>query len=315
MRWSYDVSTDGASQFHGNPLILDNAIFFGTDEGSWNDRGAFYALNRHDGELSWKMRVRYGAPSDPIAWDSLVYIVSYGGHMLALNVATGDTIWTFEGTPPVDSSAEAPLIDKPKPRRGKSNPLIHGNLIIYHGSSRELYALDRRSGDLVWTHLIEAKVTTQILLLQGTVVYGTDKGRLVYVGASDGHTVGQQLLEVTPKREMRFLHDGLISLAAQDGKNVREVISIDPLDGREYWRQSLVDPNPKAAWYSPRVHIWRDNVVVGSTTGQVVGDRASDGNLNFRFKLDGRIRGIGSHEDILYVGTFEGMLYALRVAP
>ncbi len=308
------MSGDGASQFHGNPLILDNAIYFGTDKGSWNDRGSLYALNRHDGELLWKMWVRYGAPSDPVARDSLVYIVSYVGQLLALDIATGDTIWTFNGTLPADSSAEAPLIDRPKPRRGKSNPLIHGDLIIYHGSSRELYALDRRSGDLVWAHLIEAKVTTQIILLQGTVVYGTEKRQLVYVGASDGHTVGEQFLEVTPKREMRFLHDGLIFLAAQDGKTVREVISIDPLDGREYWSVSLDDPNPKAAWYSPRVHIWRDNVVVGSTTGQVAGYRASNGSLSFRFKLNGRIRGIGSHEDILYVGTFEGMLYALRVA-
>jgi len=308
------VSGDGASQFHGNPLILDNAIYFGTDKGSWNDQGSLYALNRHDGELLWKMRVRCGAPSDPVARDSLVYIVSYVGQLLALDIATGDTIWTFNGTLPADSSAEAPLIDRPKPRRGKSNPLIHGDLIIYHGSSRELYALDRRSGDLVWAHLIEAKVTTQIILLQGTVVYGTEKGQLVYVGASDGHTVGEQFLEVTPKREMRFLHNRLILLAAQDGKTVRKVISIDPLDGREYWSVSLDDPNPKAAWYSPRVHIWRDNVVVGSTTGQVAGYRASNGSLSFRFKLNGRIRGIGSHEDILYVGTFEGMLYALRVA-
>ncbi len=309
------MSGDGASQFHGNPLILDDAIYFGTDEGSWNDRGSLYALNRHDGELLWKMRVRYGAPSDPVAWDSLVYIVNYVGQLLALNVATGDTVWTFDGTPPADRSTEAPLIDRPKPKRGKSNPLIHGDLIIYHGGSRELYALDRRLGDMVWTHLIEAKVTTQITLLQGAVVYGTEKGQLVYVGASDGHTVGEQLLEVTPKREMRFLHDGLIFLAARDGRNVREVISIDPLDSREYWSVSLDDPNPKAAWYSPRVHIWRDNTVVGSTTGQVTGYRASNGSLSFRFKLVGRIRGIGSHEDILYVGTFEGMLYALRVGP
>ena len=261
------------------------------------------------------MRVRHGAPSDPVAWDSLVYIVSYAGHMLALNVATGDTVWTFEGTPPADSTVEGLLIDKPKPGMGKSNPLIHGDLVIFHGTNQKLHALDCRSGDLVWTHFIEVKVTTQIILLQGTVVYGTEKGQLVYVGASDGHTVGEQLLEVTPKREMRFLHDGLIFLAAQDGKNVREVISIDPLDGREYWSASLDDPNPKAAWYSPRVHIWRDNAVVGSTTGQVTGYRASNGSLSFRFKLDGRIRGIGSHEDILYVGTFEGLLYALRVAP
>jgi outer membrane protein assembly factor BamB len=80
------------------------------------------------------------------------------------------------------------------------------------------------------------------------------------------------------------------------------------------WAQSVPDSDPEVYWFVPRIHIWNDRAVVGSTDGEVVAYNTGDGELAWDVELKGRIRSIGHYETTLYVGTFEGKLYALAPA-
>lgn len=313
LRWSFDVSADGAGQFHSNPLFLDSVVYFGTDEGRSSRQGSLYAINRYSGELLWRVKVEHGVPSDPAALDSLIYVVTYTGRLLAVNRATGDTAWEFDSARP-EGEPVLSLPNDPRPKRGRSNPLVVDSLVIFHGSLQKVYALDRCTGRPVWSHALDDEVTTQLALVGDCVVYGAESKRLVYISTADGATVREHAQSAAPSHGMEF-HDGrLIFLAGRDENATRQVTAVDSAGGTVHWMATLPDTSdPKAAWHSPRVHIWRDRVIVGSNNGLLAAYNVSDGTLDFSCHVEGRIRGIGSSGDVLYVGTFGGMLYAMRV--
>ncbi len=50
IRWSRDVEPEGATPFHGHPVVTDSLLMFGTDEGH-ESRGSLYAVNRMTGDV------------------------------------------------------------------------------------------------------------------------------------------------------------------------------------------------------------------------------------------------------------------------
>ena len=48
--WQYNVSVDGASQFHGNVAYEDDVLWIGTDEGTELMRGNLYAVDCNSGK-------------------------------------------------------------------------------------------------------------------------------------------------------------------------------------------------------------------------------------------------------------------------
>ncbi|MGH7452106.1 MAG: PQQ-binding-like beta-propeller repeat protein, partial [bacterium] len=56
--------------------------------------------------------------------------------------------------------------------------------------------------------------------------------------------------------------------------------------------------------------IWRDYVLAGSNRGEIFAYRIADGKLAWSHKIGGTIRSFGSSEQVLYVGTVEGTIYA-----
>jgi len=310
------VSGDGAYEFHSNPLILDSVVYFGTDEGKSSKQGSLYALNRLSGELLWKLNVENGVPSDPAILDSLIYVVNYAGILLAVNRATGVTVWEF-GRAPVeeDNSVLTDLLGESKPKRGRSNPMVLDNSVIFHGNPQKLYAVDGQSGQEIWSHKLTDKISTQLMLVDNLVAYGTESKSIVFVNSVDGTTVRVSTQPLSPRSAMK-LHDGrLIYMGClEENGSKREVASIDPDNGSVHWTASMDGlGETKGFWYSPRIHVWKDRVILGTSTGLLAGYSVSDGALVFSCQFGGRIRGIGSHRDILYVGTYGGKLYAMRL--
>jgi len=58
VRWSYDIHQDGnQTSFHGNPLITDQLVLIGTDNGCASGGiGHVYAFDRATGAVRWKYR-------------------------------------------------------------------------------------------------------------------------------------------------------------------------------------------------------------------------------------------------------------------
>jgi outer membrane protein assembly factor BamB len=67
-----------------------------------------------------------------------------------------------------------------------------------------------------------------------------------------------------------------------------------------------------ADWRSARPYVWRDTVLAGDRR-QLVAFRLADGTRKWSRQFPGTIRGIGTSEGVLYVGTLPGPVYAYAV--
>ncbi len=57
---------------------------------------------------------------------------------------------------------------------------------------------------------------------------------------------------------------------------------------------------------------WRQQLLVGDRSGQLIALDPASGEALWTHQLEGQLRGIGSFGDILFVGTIEGTIYALK---
>ncbi len=58
--------------------------------------------------------------------------------------------------------------------------------------------------------------------------------------------------------------------------------------------------------------VWKDKIIGGTVRGHLVGYHAADGQSAFTVQLSGVVTGLVGFDDVLYVGTQEGILYAVR---
>ncbi len=90
----------------------------------------------------------------------------------------------------------------------------------------------------------------------------------------------------------------------------KEVILVDPSVMRV-----LAHADSKSQWTSPRPRLWHALVIVGDRDGTVYALDEVTGDVIWSQAVhDKPIRGIGSDESRLYVGTIDGRVIALRPA-
>jgi len=309
VRSTFGAAADGALQFHGSPLIVDSLIIFATDQGR-DPVGAVYALNARTWLPVWKVKMPFGVPSEA-AFDgsSLVYCVSRTDEILALSLSTGQQQWRFWTRwvrPDMEYLREVEI------PRGVSSPLYSGGAVLFAGRDSTVYCLDASTGKSRWTMKPKTIITSDPVVHGNHLLFGLDTGELIGLNMTDGQTASVDSLPSLVLQSPALAGDHLIFLGGGDDNRPRDVLSYDLRERRVRWVSSLADSTDAYAyWYVPRVHIWDSCVVVGSTTGLVVGYNLADGAEQWRHRLQGPIRGIGHHDSLLLVGTFEGMLHCL----
>ncbi|MBI3103516.1 PQQ-binding-like beta-propeller repeat protein [Candidatus Daviesbacteria bacterium] len=106
---------DMANFIHGTPAVLDDAVYFGSEN------GYFYALNKDSGQLIWKKIITkgtrtfareaegsglVGVSTAPALGYGKIFVGTWEGNFLALSQKDGATVWEYPyGTEGTDSSA------------------------------------------------------------------------------------------------------------------------------------------------------------------------------------------------------------------
>jgi alcohol dehydrogenase (cytochrome c) len=101
-------------------------------------------------KLAWSIDLD-AAPSQegtPIVHDGTLYFPGPADHTLALDAATGKTLWEYRRQLPEDLGKFVPF---PQTNR---NLAIYDRLIIDNGADDTVYALDAQTGKLVWENRI-----------------------------------------------------------------------------------------------------------------------------------------------------------------
>jgi len=306
---TFDVAADGASQFHGNPLVVDSIVVFATDQGR-SPVGAVYALDLRTWHANWKVVFPFGIASEP-AHDggSTVYFISRMDSVLALGVDGGEQRWGFSTgwtRPDMEFGRDVEI------PRVVSSPLYHDGSVCFVGRDSTAYCLDATTGTKRWSTPLGTIVTSDPVLYGNQMVLGLDSYELVALNLQDGRLEWRDTLPAIMLRTPSLSDSRVVFLGGDDEDRPRQVVAYDLRDRVVLWSSALVDTtDADAFWYVPRIHLWHSGVVVGSTTGLVVAYDISDGTQRWRYQLDGPIRGIGHVDSLLFVGTFEGMLHCL----
>lgn len=301
VRWSYDIGQDGdQSQFHGNPLVVDDQIIVGTD-GSGVGHG--YAFEIATGKVRWKHQITkgmpngFGLPSDIVRLGNNIFGVTFGDELISLNANSGKVNWTFASG------------YTGKAFSWSQSPVAAGDRVFFGGINGMLYALSARSGQVIWKRDLGTRVSTNLTVLGNDLYAGTAGGYIFRLNAKTGEITAEMKLETTPVGWPTVTPDSLLLFLNRGGGagGAQSLLSIDPALKKIKWRK------PAASnWSVTRPFLWRSTVLAGNEEGEVKAFRLSDGAEQWTANLKGTIRSFGSDEKVLYIGTLAGTVTAYQ---
>ena len=125
IRWQFKTQ----DAVYTTPDVAGDTVVFASAD------GGVYALRAANGRLRWKHQTDRPLVACPRIAGDVVYVGSSEGKFRALNLADGRLLWEYDG---VEGFVE-------------TRPLVHDQKVIFGAWSCCLYALDTRTGQLVWS--------------------------------------------------------------------------------------------------------------------------------------------------------------------
>lgn len=268
-------------------MLAPELVIVATDG---EDEGFVYAFEQSRGDVRWKQDMGRPAPSDVVRKGDLIYVNTQGDSVVALELATGAVRWRF-----------APA---PGPRFGRfvSSPAIAGDRVVITSSDGNVYALNARDGRIEWKNNIGAAMTSPVVARSLIYLGVVSEDRAIALSVDSGSRVSEAHLSGAV---MSFMPPTVTDRGLATATNATLEMWTANL-GRLQWQA----PAPAKFGRSPVM--WHDKVMGGTVRGHVLGYRATDGRSELVVQLKGVVTGLVGFDDVLYVGTQEGTLYALR---
>jgi outer membrane protein assembly factor BamB len=195
----------------GGALVTDDTVYAGTTG------GAVFALARDSGRVRWRAAVSDQVWSTPIQAGDLIVVPVMDGALTAFN-RDGAFQW----------SRSVAL------RGVASTPLLAGDRLYISSFDRRLYAVDLRTGEVLWrTGEADNWFWTEILPAGDTLYAGSLDGTVYAVDAGTGAyrwsvTVGNMV------RGRAALADNVLVVGTQDGR----LHGLQPASGARVWEVS-----------------------------------------------------------------------------
>jgi len=285
--WTFDATFDSSRpNFHGNALFAEDLVIVGTDD---QELGYLYAFDRATGQVVWQHTAAGGFPSDVQVRGSRVYAVTMTGEVRCLKLETGEALWSSGGTE--------------GDRLLKSAVVILGDRIIVSLPSGTVSSLYAESGEVAWETRLAGRLNTAPAVIGDRLYIGDVEGRIHQLSSKDGKALGEIKGEAPVYGSLLSAGDCLLALWGED-----TLVCLDPDSGAVQWSQAT-----RSSWSSFQPLILDEIVVVGTGSGEIHAFRLSDGSTAWTRHLEGEIKGLGTHEGVLYVGTVQGRVYAVRL--
>lgn len=211
------------------PTVLGDKVFVvARDDKS-------YALDAENGRVKWRMQSASGdagvvGGASPAAVGPVVVVPFASGEVIGTLARNGRQIWSAALSGGRRGTVRGRLSDI------TGDPVIDGDRVYVANQSGRLAALDRRSGERLWS--IKDGSTGPALPVGGSLFYVSDEARLVRVSAEDGTEIWQtQLPEFGGSKHQDdaqqhygpVLAGGRLVVASSDGF----LRSFDPASGEE----------------------------------------------------------------------------------
>lgn len=288
-RWSHDVRPEGRNtSFHGDPVVIDSMIVTSTDGGAADSAaGEVYAFGLATGRVLWKHTTTDGIVSDVCRAGDRLLVITRGDSLLCLEAAGGRRVWSFHGVEPLYPMAYR-------------SPAVAGERVFFGGSNGTVHAINLGTGRELWKQDVRGRISTGILALGDALYLGVGEGDVYRLRQDTGAVEARLSLGASTEGPPTPAGDSLILLAGD-----RSLTCVDRSLAAVRWRRDL-----PGRLSSSRPYLRRDELLAGTVEGELMAFRVSDGLPRWSHTLSGVIRGIGTSDRVLYVGTQGGMVYA-----
>jgi eukaryotic-like serine/threonine-protein kinase len=162
VRWTNDIGDDPL----GTPVVAGDLVYVGSSADAQN--GRLIVLDAADGSEKWRIDQNIYSPS---IFGSMGYTGSPVGTIAAADIASGARGWTAQ----VDGMTRAPAV-------------TDAAVYVPTDGGRQLVALDRATGGLLWTFDLDATNHCCIAVSRGKLFVGTEIGTVYAIGG-DGATL------------------------------------------------------------------------------------------------------------------------------
>jgi outer membrane protein assembly factor BamB len=297
LQWKYDATKDTPeATFHHESLITGGLILNAT---KGKGGGHVYAFDLATGQPRWKHPL--GAdPNNTAEGGSITEVIQRGEHVFAigldrmlvcLDLQTGNKVWT---TGPVEPGIT--------PAAGPSHVYVAVD-------GTRVQGLDPATGQAVWDADLEAVVTTSLVASGAEVFAGTSPFRMFRLDGATGAILSKIALQGKPVHNP-VMSAQAVSVFLRDAmggsENAQTIISLDPALGRILWGRKAT-----AEWTSLHPLLYHDLILAGDSNGELFAYGQVDGARKWSVKLDQGLGAIGMGDDMLYVGTLRGAVYAV----
>jgi outer membrane protein assembly factor BamB len=287
VRWSYDTTSDGDPvQFHTDPVVVDDLIVTGSD--LVHGVARVYAFERETGKPRWKRDIGWGASGDVLRVGSNVYVVTYQDELLCLDWKTGEPVWKFATGHKNDEAG-----------RG-ANPAAANGRVFFGSLDGTVYALDGNSGAVVWKRALGAAISTSVLSAGGSLYVGSANRHLYRLDSKTGAVTADYSANERPDGRLLATEDSVLAFFSE-----QKLVSLASSLASVRWTEASSGP-----WTSSRPYAWKGAILAGNQRGELFALKPSDGAHLWSGTFEGAIRGIGSDDEVLYIGTIRGRVYA-----
>jgi outer membrane protein assembly factor BamB len=206
VKWSYQrtvplLSLRGA----GAPVIAGDRVIAGYDNGK------LVALSLRDGKVVWEKSVAVprgrteldrlvDIDADPVVINDTVYVVTYHGNVAAVELGSGQIIWSREMSSQTGLDA------------------AYSEAVYVTDDESNVWAVQDGSGDASWrqTRLLRRKASAPAVA-GDYVLVGDFEGYLHWIARNDGRFVARQKISKAAIRSKPLVKNGVAYITAADG--------------------------------------------------------------------------------------------------
>lgn len=277
--WLISPSTQKHNTLAGGLAIENNTLI------ATSSSGDITSLNTSDGTQLWQTNVESPIRIGATTHDGKAYALTVSNELIALDIATGKILWRHQG------------INEFSAILGGANPTISGSTVICAYSSGEYYALNAKTGEILWSDTLIAALrsdtVSSITHIVANPVVDNDAvfvishgGKMVSTDIKTGNRNWQQNIGSihTPLSVGGFLF--VVS-------DLNELICIDKKTGKSKYSVSLqayktTDNTAKLNFSAPLLVAGK--ILITTSDGELLYISAQDGKLLQSYNTDQKVQ-------------------------
>ncbi|MFC2085239.1 PQQ-binding-like beta-propeller repeat protein, partial [Bacteroidota bacterium] len=172
--WSFQTE----SAIVSSPAIGFGLVYIGSTDGK------LYAVSLADGSKVWEYDTGDDIEASPLIVGRNIYIGNLSGELFSINARTGQVNWKNKIMRDIYGSTNFAV-----------GPDSQDTLLFVGSYDNQMYCLDAKSGELIWTYETDNYINGAPATDGSTIIFGGCDSKLHIVSAIDGSKVGEVLTD------------------------------------------------------------------------------------------------------------------------